>query len=221
MSYFRVLLACPTSMSYLRVLLACPTCVSSGSEGEVVSGEPDIFSVTFAAYMSMVETCGLATRKTPHADFEVLFAIVDAPDRATKHLEAKVVNKGGMLSRQEWLQLLVRLAIYLHVTKGHATDVSDALSLFMSDQLRPQLPPYALQSSNDFRQRVCYNERVTRVLEAHVGSLRCLFEVYAEVSHGLTDAFRDDALMSIGEFLTLWRHMVSLHPHAHISDNRV
>lgn len=159
------------------------------SEGEVASGEPEIYLVTFAAFMSLVETCRMAGKRTPHADFEVIFAIVDAPDRATKHLEKIAnrgggsqpleVNRGGALSRQEWLQVVVRLAIYLHVTKGSVTDVSDAVGMLVTDQLRPLLPAFATQDSNDFRKRFCYSERVTAVLEAHAASLRHVFDVYA------------------------------------------
>lgn len=48
---------------------------------------------------------------------------------------------------------------------------------------------------------------MSNVLELHRKSLKSLYNVYAEVSQNAKDAFRDDDLMSIGEWLHFVDHI--------------
>jgi hypothetical protein len=50
------------------------------SEVQTVAGEPNIYSLTFNAFMAFVTRCGMVSRRCPHGDFEAIFAVVDAYD---------------------------------------------------------------------------------------------------------------------------------------------
>ena len=41
------------------------------SEVLTVAGEPNIYSLTFNAFMAFVSRCGMVSRRCPHGDFEV------------------------------------------------------------------------------------------------------------------------------------------------------
>lgn len=175
------------------------------SENENAPGEPDVFNISLNAYMAFCEQCHMISKKVPHGEFETIWALVNATDKVTgaedKH------NKGKFLNRQEFFQCLVRCAMLVYIKRGSRGDVSDALSQLLSINLSINLPPFAMQNSDAFRRRMCYIEKTSVVLEANLGSIRTLYEHYAEVSHEQGDAFKDDALMSIGEWMTFCHHV--------------
>ena len=175
------------------------------SDHETVTGEPDVYNMTLNAYMSWVEQCRVISKRLPHGEFETIWSIVNADDRQTK-AEDKF-NDRKTLNRQEFLQTLVRCAITCYVKRGTIGDVSDAVQMFMSNNMVSNLPPLCLQNSNAFRKRFCYQERPSKVLEANMASIRSLYAAYAEVSQQMNDALRNDELMSIGEWLTFVSHV--------------
>lgn len=136
---------------------------------------------------------------------QVIWAIVNAVDRGTSAEDKH--NKGKFLNRQEFMQALVRAAINVYVQRGPMGDVSDAVNRLMVSNLYDNLHPYALQNSNAFRKRFCYIEPTSLVIEANLSSLSTLYEKYAEVSNSRDDVLRNDALMSIGEWVTFCRHL--------------
>jgi hypothetical protein len=176
------------------------------SEGETSPGEPDVFNISFNAYMHFVETCRMVSRRTPYGEFETILAIVNATDRATAAEEAHF-NAANTLNRQEFMQCLVRIAILLFVKRGGLGDVSLAIRQLYLNHLVPNLPPGAMQNSNAFRKRFCYNQQVSRVLELNMGTLRSLYESYAEASDDMRDRLKDASLMSVGEWLAFVRHV--------------
>ena len=165
--------------------------------------EPDTFNITFAAFMNFVEHNGMVSKKIPAGEFEVIWSIVNAKDKALNEAEDKH-NKDKALNRQEFLQVLVRCAVNIYVNRKVVNDVSDSVSRLCSDNMTRNMAkrcPSALQSSNAFRARFCYIEATSLVLEANIKSLRALYDNYAEVSRVVGDTLRDDSLMSIGEWL--------------------
>ena len=159
--------------------------------------------------MNFCEHNQMVSKRVPPGEFEVIWSIVNAKDKALTAQEDKF-NKGSSLNRQEFLQTLVRCAIGVYVKRGTIGDVSDSVNQLCVANLLPcmqQRCPNALQNSNAFRTRFCYIEATSLVLEANISSLRALYENYAEVSHAAGDALRDDALMSIGEWLTFVKQM--------------
>ena len=176
------------------------------SEIELAAGEPDVFNISFNAFMSFCRDCKLITKRCPVGDLEVIWAVVNASDDGTKEIDRH--NSKLTLNRQEWLQALVRAAVAVHIPKGECGDVSDAVEqLFTQNVCAPNLPPTALQDSNEFRKKVCYTKAVSTALEVYEGSLKSMYGKYAEVSQDQNDVLRDDALMSIGEWLAFCHHM--------------
>ena len=174
------------------------------SEQESTQGEPDVFNMTFASFMSLVEKCKMMSRQVPHGEFETIWAIVNAADKTTAKEE--VSNSAKYLNRQEFLQTLVRMAVVVYVSRGTIGDVSDAVTRLMVGNLAPYLPPQATQSSNAFRKRFCYIEKTSLILEANAPSLKALYDLYADVSHNVGDSMRDNDAMSIGEWLAFLKH---------------
>jgi len=174
------------------------------SDVETSSGEPDVYAMSFNGWMRFVAECRLISKRVTHSEFEVIWAIVNAADRATASEDR--FNSKSALNRQEFMQCLVRCAITVYVQRGTIGDVSDAVTQLLSS-LTSCLPPAAMQNSNAFRKRFCYVEKTTLVLEAHMRSVMSLYEAYAEVSHGMDDLLRNDSLMSVGEWLTFCTHV--------------
>ena len=156
--------------------------------------------------MTFARHCELFSKRTPPETYELIWSVVNADDRTAK-AEGDLLNDSKYLNRQEFLQCLVRMAIAYYVHGGQCTDVSDAVGQFMTEKVAPHLPDEAVQSSNAFRKRFCYTERTSRVLEAHLPSLRSLYDQYAEASHDMRDRLADDDLMSIGEWLYFVKHL--------------
>ena len=179
------------------------------SDMENAPGEPDIFNISFPAFMNFCEHNEFVSKRVPPGEFEVIWAIVNAKDRKLSAEEDKF-NKASALNRQEFMQTLVRCAIAVYVKRGAIGDVSDSVTQLCVGNLLPSMQrrcPSALQNSNAFRTRFCYVEPTSVVLEANLSSLRALYDLYAEVAQHTGDALRDDALMSIGEWLTFVKQM--------------
>jgi hypothetical protein len=179
------------------------------SENENALGEPDIFNISFASYMNFCEHNQFTSKRVPPGEFEVIWAVVNAKDKALTSQEDRF-NKGSYLNRQEFIQCLVRCAIAVYVKRGTIGDVSDAVNQLCVTNLLQCMEkrcPSALQNSNAFRTRFCYLEATSVVIEQNLASLKTLYESYAEVSRGAADHLRDDALMSIGEWMTFVKQM--------------
>ena len=171
------------------------------SEGQTAEGEPDIYNMSFNAFLRFMDQCQLVSKDVSKGEFQTVWVAVNAVDKATA--DEDEFNSKSALNRQEWLQVLVRCAILLHSKR----DVSESVNELLTHNLLRLLPPAALQNSNAFRKRFCYLEAPTTVLESHRQSLFALYDAYAQVSHGMQDRLKDDSLMSIGEWLTFVRHV--------------
>lgn len=171
------------------------------SEGQTAEGEPDIYNMSFNAFLRFMDQCQLVSKDVSKGEFQTVWVAVNAVDKATA--DEDEFNSKSALNRQEWLQVLVRCAILLYSKR----DVSESVNELLTHNLLRLLPPAALQNSNAFRKRFCYLEAPTTVLESHRQSLFALYDAYAQVSHGMQDRLKDDSLMSIGEWLTFVRHV--------------
>ena len=88
-------------------------------------------------------------------------------------------NQANAINRQEWLRVLVRIAVARFVLSRRESDVSNALHKLLADELRRHAPPAALADRNTFRQRHCYIEPVDKVLRRHEPSLKALYGRWA------------------------------------------
>ena len=173
------------------------------SETETSKGEPDVFSMSFNAWMNFVSAAGMVTKQCPHSEFQTIFAVVDATDAKIASID--MMNSSRALSRAEFLQAIVRCAVRIHFLERQAkiVDVSDTVKELIMTKMVASLPAAAMQKSNTFRKLLCYTERCTAVLEAALPSLRAMYEKYACVSQTVGDTMRDDEMMSIGEWLAM------------------
>ena len=119
---------------------------------------------------------------------EQLFIGVDSGQKVKEEF-----NKLHALSRQEFLQVLIRICVHRYMKprrRGEQplfTDVSEAMREFFSVHLFPRLDPAALQVSNDFRQKFVYIEETDDALYEHVETLTALYEVYSGKDHDRSD----------------------------------
>jgi hypothetical protein len=180
------------------------------SETETVEGEPDVFNVSFNAFMSFVSKCKLVSKTNPPGMFEAIFSVVNAVDASQSAIikEMDVHNSSRSLNRQEFLQCIVRCAHQVHApADSRKVDMVTAVGALIEKSMLPNLPPEALQDSRVFRKMHCYERKTSCIIDRASDSLTHMYERYAEVSQGIADSLRDDSLMSIGEWLTFVSHM--------------
>ena len=177
------------------------------SEVENAAGEPDVFNMSFNAYLEFVRQTHLPTKQLKPRDFEVIWVLVNTEERLTKDIDT--YNKARHLNRQEFLQVLVHVAVgrFLRGSKGAgedgcaSTDVSEAIEYMCVHHLRGLLPPIALHDANSFRDKYCYNVFTDTVLKKHLVSLRNLYELYCGASSHPSDTLASGSLMSVGEWI--------------------
>lgn len=141
-------------------------------------GEKDCYSITQNAYTLWVTDCCLESRSSRFCTkkhLDQLFVQVNAG--ASEEFNQKIT-----LNRQEFLQVVVRVAVAKYVMTGELADVSDAIDRLVRDDLSRAvtvLPEFLTQDSNVFRRRFCYHEVVDIALRRHEASLRALYNRYA------------------------------------------
>lgn len=192
--------------------------------------DADIDYVRLNAFYEFVHDCGLVEAST-RAGIDIgkvsaIWSIVDAHDRTTRAIDQH--NLPSSLSRHEWLQVIVRLAVLTRLVPDEPDDlrkgkkgqevtgnVADAVEAFCI-HLEATLTPAALLNSNDFRGRHCYTEPIDLVLRQHEAFLRTLFASYAQLgNHGMNDLSKmaSTQLMSVGEWLEMLSNLGLLEGH--------
>ena len=146
----------------------------------------DSFAISQKSWSLFVNDFDLAdagSKLCTKSHLDQLFVASDAnAEEKIAPLAKGAVKQAGnqTLNRQEFLQLIVRVAVTKHVLTTKATDdVSDAVGMLARQDLAPSLSRECGQDSNAFRRRQCYTEAVDGALRAHESSLRVLFQQYA------------------------------------------
>jgi hypothetical protein len=117
-----------------------------GNETSWTMGDVDLFNVSLNNYLNFIRDNKMVSQNNPRTVFELIFTQVDAPDENTSHID--IHNKVRCLNRQEWIQVLVRVAIAKYITTGKTRDVANAVDRLLRVDLIETLPPPALQNSN-------------------------------------------------------------------------
>lgn len=104
------------------------------------------------------------------------------------------------MSMTEFTIAIVYLSMYKYVKTGEVPDVSDALEKFLSNDIASRVHPRLMAPTNEFRRKYAYSMDVCYVLQWHETSLRHLFALFAQASHGATST-----LVS----LDAWRNGIS------------
>jgi CRP-like cAMP-binding protein len=165
-------------------------------------GEPDVYNMSFNAYLEFMRNSQLESDRCPKRLFETIWVQVNTPEATTKEQDKH--NHLRLFNRHEFIQALVRIAIA--GDDGKPRSPSAAVQR-MFEGLRGSLPAEALQESNEFRRRNCYCFQTDLVLRKHVESLRNLFERYAQVNHDMADSLQHLTLLSCGEWLRFLQDM--------------
>lgn len=131
---------------------------------------------------------------------------VDSLDADT--IEEDKHNKLRCLNRQEWLQVLVMVAISKYVKTGQIPDVSDAIDQLFRVDFAPRVPRAAAYHANAYRKRYLYLERVDHVLRKHLKTIRSLYDRYSDFGEDdFADKLGSTSLMSIGEWMACCTHL--------------
>ena len=169
----------------------------------------DIFSIGMNEFISMVNDNELSVPGSTHCEkrnLEQLFIAIDSGQK-----EKENYNLKRALSRQEFMQIIVHIAVYRYILplrKGAEpihTDVSRAVEELLTKHLPPRLDPAMMQVSNEFRSKYLYLPETDAVLRYHIETLRNLFAVYADSAS--SGQLSSATLLSFEEWVTLCNHL--------------
>ena len=166
-------------------------------------------------FLVMVNECELhvpGSLECQKRHLEQLFIAIDSGQAVKEEFNAKRV-----LSRQEFLQVLVHIAVLRYVRPHKAggtpvtTDVAEAVGKLLCEHIPPRAPAESLQVSNEFREAYLYLPEVDATLAFYEATLRNLFDVYAAGENemnisGGNNVLASATLMSFDEYLVLCQH---------------
>jgi len=114
--------------------------------------------------------------------------------------------KGGerSLSRNEFIELLARVAIAKHVVSGRVADVSEAFTMLIENDMKPKLVPMCQQGETkyDFLYTYCYTELLSDTLLSYRTSLLAIYNQYAIISPNPEQKVKK-AFLSVTEWLMI------------------
>ena len=141
----------------------------------------NIFELRLNGYTELAETFMLVDPTSTHTNktaWDGMFIAIDAaPARSKDGDLAEPYSSKKMLSRSDFLQLIVRAAISRYVLSKMVTDVSHAVRRLIETDFQPRMDPVIFSPANRFRD-IIYVEDVDIVLRRHEASLRI---IYAEL----------------------------------------
>ena len=166
------------------------------------SGIDDVYAVSFGAFMQLIADAELdlpSSSTCRKCDLDGLMIETDTSAR-----RSEIDDEYG-LSRPEFLQVIVGVAVRRHVATGETPDVSDAVGMLLRDVIAPAMPPHVLddaeETSREMRRSVCYTEAVTRRLEPLVPMCKQLFLFYSGLRQ--RDSRKERKLLAIEEFAAM------------------
>ena len=168
-------------------------------------GGDSILDLSLNEFLEFLKDCRLVNEKSKtmnKAEMSKLFNSVDGSAAGSD-------NSDKALSRCEFLECLVRLAVMKYVLPGTMRDISDALSVLFAKDIWPTLDPGVFCSPDEFRRESCYSREICELLSAYLPSLKLIFNNSSSVSRvqGLSAAAckKLGLLMSLGQWKRLMR----------------
>lgn len=159
----------------------------------------DIIHVKKPGYKRLIDECSLIIPGSKHCamiNFDQLFALLNSDS-----------DYPNALTRQEWLQMLMRVAARRYLFNNELNSLAEALTKLIKVDLRPKVDRRCLQDSYAFRERYCYNQDVDEVLLEFEPSLKALFTVYAYGDGLQNDEVKSTSLMDYLEWRMLLRDL--------------
>ena len=169
------------------------------------AGEREIHSMPLNAFIEFARDVVLVHRTPSLSTVELIWSTVTTVEKQTVARDP-FKSKARVMSRHEFVQAIVRIAVEGYHRTGKAASVPAAIEQLCVAMSRSS-PGEAQQDSNAFRRSRCYNEPVDTALRRHEVLLRAIFEVYSSQNTDLTDALQHKGMMSIGEFFAFIEHV--------------
>ena len=190
-----------------------------------------VSSVTYNAFKFFVQDSSLdvpGSKFCDSAHYDQLFIMINSPaptggsrrKKGNKELEftLETVGRRGMvwtepgenhdkraLSRHEWFNVLVRMAIMRYVQTKEVGDVSKAVEKLLLVDVVPNVDPWISADHEGFRRHVCYTEAVDSVLLEHRDSLHNIFHHFAD-TEGLNKA-KEKKRLNLTEWLNMMKDL--------------
>lgn len=177
---------------------------SSGSDG-------DVYTIGLNEFNGMLVECEIPVDGSTDCNkqhLEQLFIAIDSGQKVKEKFNVK-----HALSRQEFLQVIVRTAVLRYIKPrrpGEApmhTDVSEAVKELINGQMKPRVGPGALQVSNDFRQAYLYVPETDELLAGYESTLQNLYDVYSDEQHATHDLASMNNMIGFNEWLNMCTHL--------------
>jgi len=172
-----------------------------------------------AGYVLFLETCHLVQTDNEHCERANLDAIFKSVDAALKlggeEAEDDVFNDCNSVNRQEWLRVIVRIAMVRYVLSGEIRQVAAAVQALIEQHFVPNIgSPSELGPAHDanaFRQTFCYTEAVTEALEDNDGLLRTIYKHLSALKQidETDDNLASSKLLSLSQWLAVCEPLVS------------
>jgi len=176
-----------------------------------LNADGDVFTIGMNEFNAFLNECELPIPGSLDCNkqhLEQLFVAIDSGQKAKEKFNSK-----HALSRQEFLQFLVRAAVSRYCKprkKGEEpihTDVSAALRELLLNQMKPNVDPAALQNSNEFRQKFLYVQETDALLAQHESTLQALYDVYSDEQHATSDLTSISGMLGITQWLNMCDHL--------------
>ena len=167
-----------------------------------IEQKPNVFSINYTGYQRLYNDCTLFVPRSVGCQkmhLDALFVAVNSSGKGTNLVEKNNQAGAHALNRQEFLQVLVRIATARYVLTGQVHDVSDAVRLLVEQDVRANVVPEALHDFNTFREHYCYLEEVDKVLRRHETSLRALYTEFSRDKDGKSG--KSSSLMGYEEWI--------------------
>ena len=164
-----------------------------------IGASEDILHVSKAGYKQLIADCSLVVPGSKHCNplgFDQLFVLLNS-----------ISDYPLALNRQEWLQMLVRMAARRYLFNGEMDSLPLALDWFISEDLMPKVDKRSLQDTSSFRAIHCYIQDVDEVLLDFEPSLRALFAVYARGDGNVGDVLKSNTMLDYLEWRLLLRDL--------------
>ncbi|KAL1515733.1 hypothetical protein AB1Y20_002349 [Prymnesium parvum] len=169
------------------------------SNSSDLGGEPDIYNISFTAYLEFCRVGQLGhKRDLPSSELELIWVSVNSEDKKVKERDS--FNKQRYLNQQEFLQVIVRVAIARYVRSGKCTKPADAVDLLCHQHLLPLMPKECHHISNNFRSTYCYIPNMDPIIRRHMVTLQSIFRRYSDGDQ--KHELMSNSALSIGEWLS-------------------
>jgi len=109
-------------------------------------------------------------------------------------------NAKRALNREEWVSMLLQVALACYVVPGKVSVVEGVRRLFTED-ICPKVNSSALHEANSLREEHCYKEVTDLVLRKYEKSLRAIFEAFAFGTGAIGDACKTVKMMDFDEYM--------------------